>query len=102
MSDLILPPGVSLEQYAAEEAVKEVQKGLGFLPFLRDASFPAHYVVHMPSGEIFCCEKHARGAVLWANAMGFKPNVSLAVPRKHNCRGCVAAHQAKFKPGRSS
>lgn len=106
MSELILPPGVAElreEELAdVQRAIREVQRGMGFVMYLKDASFPAHFVVHMPSGPVFCCERHAKGAVSWANAMGLKPGISYAVPKKHNCRGCVAVHQAKFKPGRAT
>lgn len=59
-------------------------------PGLTPPKFPAEYVVHIASGPVYCCERHANVVILFANAMHFKPHVApVKKPTYHNCRECV-------------
>ena len=57
--------------------------------------FPALYLVHYPSGPVYCCEDHANKLKEIANIMGFHVGVEIHIGGNKECANCV--NEAKSK-----
>lgn len=59
-----------------------------------DKKYPAQYTAHTPSGEIHCCEYHAKAVKAVFNHLGCHVAITQA-PEGEQCNNCINENNHK-------